>query len=64
MIQIGIQPPLALVADAPSRGPDQEIGPHFGAESLLDPCPPGEAGDGSVFVSPPPLPFPRVFPGL
>ena len=57
MIQIGSQPPLAIVTDGPPSKPNEEIGGLSEPESFQDSSPP-------VFVSPPPLPFPRVFPGL
>ena len=64
MIQIGSQPPSAIFADGSLRKPDEEIGGLGEPESLLDSSPPEDASEGIVFVSPPPLPFPRVFPGL
>ena len=63
MIQISSKPLLAIVPKAPSSGPDEEIGRHSCPEGMLVSGPPDDTSDG-VFVSPPPLPFPRVFPGL
>ena len=59
MIQIGIQPlPCALAEGQPADPADVTgTGPDFA----------GVASDGEdqgLYVSPPPLPFPRVFPGL
>ena len=64
MIQIGSQPPLAILADGPPSEPDEEIRGHSGPDGFLDFSPSRDSGDGRVFVSPPPMPFPRVFSGL
>lgn len=63
MIQIGTQPSLAAFAEGPPRQLGEEAAAHCDQElrrdSLSD-----DRTDGPLFVSPPPLPFPRVFPGL
>lgn len=64
MIQIGIQPlPTAFPEESPA-GPTQVIGRQTGR----GPDPTGtlsaDTEDQTFVVSPPPLPFPRVFPGL
>ena len=64
MIQIGLQPPSAALAEGPPHQPGEQADGRFGPRGRLDANPAREASDGSVFVSPPPLPFPRVFPGL
>ena len=67
MMQIGMQPPSTALAGGPPPHPDQALGRHPGLDSRLAGDPPeaaGDEGDGILFVSPPPMPFPRVFPGL
>jgi hypothetical protein len=64
MIQIGIQPLSAPLGEAPRPDPDNAICGHPDREGRLGPEPSEDASDGSLFVSPPPMPFPRVFPGL
>ena len=64
MIQIGTQPLSARFAEGPPPDPDPAIGGHSGQESQLVDDSSGEPREGVLFVSPPPLPFPRVFPGL
>ena len=75
MIQIGIEPPAALRApigaavdaalgETPPATPDAAMLAHPAPQTRSDGDRPAEAGDGILFVSPPPLPFPRVFPGL
>ena len=64
MIQIDVTPHSAALVEGPLPDPDETIGAPRGHES-----PPGsdlskEASEGILFFSPPPLPFPRVFPGL
>lgn len=63
MIQLGLQ----LVPTAfsePSPAAPAEIGGHQIAESFNPGAPSGAVEDQPLFVSPPPLPFPRVYPGL
>lgn len=64
MIQIGVPPLPAAFTEGPPTDPDQAIGGHPGQESGLANDPSGRPQDGFLFVSPPPFPFPRVFPGL
>ncbi len=64
MMQIGVQPLSARLGEGPRPDPDDAICVHPGRETRLGPDPSGAPGDASLFVSPPPLPFPRVFPGL
>jgi len=64
MIQIGLQPHSAAFTEGHPPPLDQPIGGDRGAESPLAGDRSGEAQDDVLFVSPPPLPFPRVFPGL
>lgn len=64
MIQIGLQPSSAAFAEGCRSSPDGAMGDHSGPERRLASDLPEEPGDGILFVSPPPLPFPRVFPGL
>ncbi|MBY0324297.1 MAG: hypothetical protein K2X72_36640 [Reyranella sp.] len=63
MIQIGTQPPAAAFREGRRSDPADAIG-NSGSQSRLVADPSEEASDGILFVSPPPLPFPRVFPGL
>ena len=60
MIQIGEQPLSAAHTEGPPPDPDHAVGRHPGQGSQLA----DEPRDCVLFVSPPPLPFPRVFPGL
>lgn len=64
MIQIAVQPPSAAFREGRRPDPADAIGGSSIPESRLDADPSEEASDGILFVSPPPLPFPRVFPGL
>src|SRR4029450_8656595 len=64
MMQIGEQPLSAAFTEGVPPDPDQAVGGHPGQESQVADDSPGEPRDGVLFVSPPPLPFPRVFPGL
>ena len=64
MIQIGVQPLSAAFTEGPPPDPDQAVSGHPGQESRLTDDPSGQPRTASLFVSPPPLPFPRVFPGL
>jgi hypothetical protein len=64
MIQIGEQPLSAPFTGSARPDPDQAVGGHVGHESQLADDAPRETPVGVPFVSPPPLPFPRVFPGL
>lgn len=64
MIQIGEQPLSAPFPEGVPPDPDPAIGGSPGRESRLADRSLGEAPDAVLFISPPPLPFPRVFPGL
>jgi hypothetical protein len=64
MIQIGEQPVSAAFTGGPPSNLGQAGGGHPGGESRLVDDSAGEPQDSILFVSPPPLPFPRVFPGL
>jgi hypothetical protein len=64
MIQIGAQPFPAAFAEGYPPDPGQTAGAHPERENRSADDPAGQPGDGVLFVSPPPLPFPRVFPGL
>ncbi len=64
MIQIGMQPRPAAFPETLPADPAEIIGRRYGQ----GPEPAGTSSVGAedqiLFVSPPPLPFPRVFPGL
>ena len=62
MIQIGVKPLSAASTQGRPPDPARPVDGHPGQENRL-PGDPSEQ-DGFLFVSPPPLPFPRVFPGL
>ena len=64
MIQIGVQPLSAAFTEGPPPDPDQAVGGHAGQESRSAGDSSAQPQDGVLFVSPPPFPFPRVFPGL
>lgn len=64
MMQIGIQPLSAAFAEGPLPHPDEPTSGSPGRERRLVSNLARDAGDDALFVSPPPLPFPRVFPGL
>ena len=64
MIQIGEQPLPPGFTEGPPSDPDQTVGGRLGHERQLADGSPTETPLGVLFVSPPPLPFPRVFPGL
>jgi hypothetical protein len=64
MMQIGLESPSAACAAGALPHPDETAGIGPGPETPPASDPSNDAGDGSLFVSPPPLPFPRVFPGL
>ncbi|SEP49183.1 hypothetical protein SAMN02990966_07239 [Rhodospirillales bacterium URHD0017] len=64
MIQIGAQPLPVAFGERPPPDPEQAIGGLPGGDSRLAEDSSAQALDGVLFVSPPPLPFPRVFPGL
>jgi hypothetical protein len=64
MMQIGEQPLLATLTEDPPPDSDQAGGRHRTRESQLPGDFSGQSPDGVLFVSPPPFPFPRVFPGL
>jgi hypothetical protein len=63
MIQIGIEPRSTL-GETPPPTPDEAIFARPASQSRSDFDRSAKADDGPLFVSPPPLPFPRVFPGL
>jgi hypothetical protein len=64
MIQIGRQPLSAAFTEDPPPLSGQAIGGHPGQESQSVDDSLGQPREDVLFVSPPPLPFPRVFPGL
>jgi hypothetical protein len=64
MIQIGVQPLSAGFTEGPPPDPAQAVGGHPGPQSRLSDDASGQQQDAALVVSPPPLPFPRVFPGL
>jgi len=64
MMQIGVQPLFPAFAESSRPDPDQAVGGHAGQESPATGDPAGQLSEGLPYVSPPPLPFPRVFPGL
>jgi hypothetical protein len=64
MIQIGVQPLSAPPMEGPLADPRITFGDELGRESRSASGQLAESIDSSLFVSPPPLPFPRVFPGL
>ena len=64
MIQIGVQPLSAASTEGRPPDPDQAVGGHAGQQSRATGDPSGQPPEMLLFVSPPPLPFPRVFPGL
>jgi hypothetical protein len=64
MIQIGSLPLSTAFPEGPSADANEVIG-HKATAGREPAAPPRlDADDGVLFVSPPPLPFPRVFPGL
>jgi hypothetical protein len=63
MMQIGVHPLTRAFAEGSLPQPDEASGnPIREPRSLPEPS--RDGGDDILFVSPPPLPFPRVFPGL
>ncbi len=64
MTQIGLQPVSAPFGEGSRRDPDDAICSNLGDQTRLGPDPSDDTSEGSPFVSPPPLPFPRIFPGL
>jgi hypothetical protein len=64
MIQIGVKPLSAASTEGCPPDPVHPVGGHPGQENRLPGDPSEQPLDGFLFVSPPPLPFPRVFPGL
>jgi hypothetical protein len=64
MIQIGAQPLSAAFREGPPPDPEEAVGGRPGGDSRLAEDSSAPALDGVLFVSPLPLPFPRVFPGL
>jgi hypothetical protein len=64
MIQIGISPLPTPFPEGPSADPDEITGRQAGKRREPAGLSTAAADDGILFVSPPPLPFPRVFPGL
>jgi hypothetical protein len=64
MIQIGIQPLPPAFAEGPPADPADVTGRKAGTGPRLAGAPSADTEDQTLYVSPPPLPFPRVFPGL
>lgn len=64
MIQIGVQPLSAAYTQGPPPDPDEAVGRHPDQESQLADDSSVELRDHVLFISPPPFPFPRVFPRL
>jgi hypothetical protein len=64
MIQIGVQPPSVAFTQGLPTDLDRAIGGGHGSESQSADDPSGQSHEDVLFVSPPPMPFPRVFPGL
>ena len=64
MMQIGMQPLSPAFAAGPLPHSDEAASGAPARESQLVSDPARDTGDDTLFVSPPPLPFPRVFPGL
>jgi hypothetical protein len=64
MIQIGVHPLSAASQEGRPSNPDQAAGGHTRKESRARGDSSGQPQAGSLVVSPPPCPFPQVFPGL
>jgi hypothetical protein len=64
MIQIGEQPLPPRFTEGPPSDPDPTVAGHLGHEKQSADDSSFENPLGVLFVSPPPLPFPGVFPGL
>lgn len=64
MMQIGVSNLPADLRDGLSPDPDAAGSDRPRRDSRPVSGLPEDAGDGILFMSPPPLPFPRVFPGL
>ena len=64
MMQIGVSNLPADLREGLSPDPDAPGRDRPGRDDRLASGLPEDKGDGILFVSPPPLPFPRVFPGL
>jgi len=64
MIQIEVQSLSAAFTEGPPPDPDPAVGSQIGPQSQLGDAPSTQWQDRVLFVSPPPFPFPRVFPGL
>jgi hypothetical protein len=64
MMQIGVQSLPAPCLEGPLADPRQAFGDELGRQVPSSSGPSAEPGEDSLFVSPPALPFPRVFPGL
>ena len=63
MMQIGVQPLSRAFAEGPLPQPDEATGTAGGETRSVRELS-RETGDDVLFVSPPPMAFPRVFPGL
>jgi hypothetical protein len=64
MIQIGTQAVPSKIPWPSTAAPIDAARRQVGTESDLSGPRAGSDEDPPLFVSPPPLPFPRVFPGL
>jgi hypothetical protein len=64
MIQIGAHPRSATFTEGPPPDLDPAIGGDRDPKSQSADDPTGKLQDDVIFVSPPPLPFPRILPGL
>lgn len=66
MMQIGNpQAPPAVYREGQPAPLDRMMGwTRRDGANPADGVPAGDADEGNLFVSPPPLPWPRVFPGL
>ena len=66
MIQIGVNPPSAALGEATLSAPQQVVGipSRQGIPEADDLSAQPREEEGCPFVSPLPMPFPRVFPGL
>jgi hypothetical protein len=63
MMQIGEIPPVPAVPNGLPVDSGPQTKPQSGPQFRPEPDP-TEGDDREVFVSPPPAPWPRVFPGL
>ena len=64
MIQIGISPLPPAFPEGPFADRNEVVGHPATAGREPAGLARSDADDGILFVSPPPMPFPRVFPGL